>query len=284
MRSLLFLIIFFATFVGAQEISHAGKIYKSTKFGMFNEKISILEKFRIFKELGYDGIEIDTPCSEEKKQEFVAASKETGMPIHGSVNSQHWGVRMSDKDPEVRKKAVETMKKCIQDTFDVGGFSVLLVPGRVNDKADEGHDAVWSRSIECIRECIPLASKLGVQILIETVWNGFCTNPEDLKKYIDEINSPWVRVYFDIGNMQKFSPPAQWIRVLGDRTVKLDVKDWGVTAGFCKIGDGDVDWADVRKALSEIGFTGWSTAEVRGGDRQRIAEIAERMNKALGLK
>ena len=63
--------------------------------------------------------------------------------------------------------------------------------------------------------------------------------------------------------------------------VKLDVKDWGKSNGFCKIGDGDVDWPDVRKALGEIGFTGWSTAEVGGGKRERIQEIHDRMDKYL---
>jgi hexulose-6-phosphate isomerase len=65
--------------------------------------------------------------------------------------------------------------------------------------------------------------------------------------------------------------------------VKLDVKGWGRKNGFCKIGDGDVDWADVRKALTEIGFSGWATAEVGGGGRERLKEIAERMDRALGL-
>ena len=65
--------------------------------------------------------------------------------------------------------------------------------------------------------------------------------------------------------------------------MKLDVKDWGKKSGFCKIGDGDVDWAEVRKALLDIEFTGWCTAEVAGGKRGRIEDVAKRMNVALGL-
>jgi hexulose-6-phosphate isomerase len=63
----------------------------------------------------------------------------------------------------------------------------------------------------------------------------------------------------------------------------LDVKDWGRESGFCKIGDGDVDWAAVRTALNDIGFTGWAAAEVGGGGRERLAEISQRMDVALGL-
>jgi hypothetical protein len=32
-----------------------------------------------------------------------------------------------------------------------------------------------------------------------------------------------------------------------------------------------------------VGFTGWATAEVRGGDAARLEEIARRMDGALGL-
>ena len=38
---------------------------------------------------------------------------------------------------------------------------------------------------------------------------------------------------------------------------------------------------EIAKALDEIEFTGWSTAEVGGGNRMRIKEIHDRMNKYL---
>jgi len=122
-----------------------------------------------------------------------------------------------------------------------------------------------------------------VRVLIENVWNGFCETPEQFRDYLEEIDSPWVGAYFDIGNVRKFSPSENWIRTLGSHIVKVDVKDWGVKNGFCKIGDGDVNWPAVREALHEIGFTGWSTAEVSGGDRERLADIFTRMNRVLGV-
>jgi len=129
----------------------------------------------------------------------------------------------------------------------------------------------------------PLASKLGVRVLIENVWNGFCESPEQSRDYLDEIDSPWVGAYFDIGNCRKFGPSEDWIRTLGSRIVKLDCKDWGDTEGFCKIGDGDVDWPAVRQALSDIGFSGWCTAEVAGGGREVLTDIAQRMDRVLRL-
>lgn len=264
------------------------RILKSIKYGMFGENLPIADKFRALKEIGYDGVELNSPGGVDKKQ-ALAASRETGLPIHGVVDSIHWGTRLSSPDAATRRKGLEGLKTAIRDTRLVGGSAVLLVPGAVRDAKNENHQQVWERSIEQISLAIPLAAKFGIHILIENVWNNFLYDPKGdnnqsadlLAKYLDEINSPWVGSYFDIGNHQRFGKPAEWIRTLGKRIVKLDVKDWGKSNGFCKIGDGDVDWPDVREALGEIGFTGWSTAEVGGGNRDRIKEIHDRMDKHL---
>ena len=269
---------------------HRGRIYKSIKFNMFREKGSYAEKFRALKEIGFDGVELDSPGGQNKK-EALAASREVGLPIHGVVDSIHWGTRLSDPKAETRQKGLEGLLTAIRESHAVGGNAVLLVPGQVTNPKTENQKQVWERSIEQIRKALPTASQLGIHILIENVWNGFCythDGPDDqtadqLAAYIDAADSPWVGVYFDIGNHQKYGKPADWIRTLGRRIVKLDVKDWGKKNSFCRIGDGDVDWADVRRALSEIRFTGWSTAEVSGGDRERMKDVARRMDVALGL-
>ena len=154
------------------------------------------------------------------------------------------------------------------------------MPGKVTG-ADETHDHVWQRSIAEIRKVLALASRLGIHILIENVWNGFCESADQFRDYLDEIDSPWVGAYFDIGNAQKFAPSENWIETLGSRIVKLDVKGWGVESGFCNIGSGDINWPAVRRALAKIGFNGWATAEVFGGDWDRLAEIYRNMDAAL---
>lgn len=261
--------------------SNTGRIFKSVKWGMIGDGGSVLEKFELCRELGFDGMELEAP-SRHNLTEVLAASEATGMPVHGTVGQKHWQVRLSSPDAAVRDEARDDLLTGLAETKAYGGDSILLVPGAVHGE-NETHDDVWRRSIDEIRQVLPTASKLGVRVLIENVWNGFCETPEQLRDYIDEINSPWVGVYFDIGNVQKFSPSEDWIHVLGERIVKLDVKDWGKENGFCKIGDGDVNWSAVREALADNRYTGWCTAEVQGGDRKRLAEIAERMNRALEL-
>jgi len=254
-------------------------IYTSVKWGMIQHDGSVLDKFELCKELGYDGMELISP-TDIPADEIRQATDKTGMPVHGVVDMKHWEIRLSSPDEKMRDQGREILEQSVRDAHAFGGDTVLLVPGTVRGK-DENHDHVWKRSIVEIRKVLPTASRLGVRVLIENVWNGFCESADQLRDYLDEIDSPWVGSYFDIGNVRKFGPSEDWIRTLGPRIVKLDVKDWGKENGFCKIGDGDVNWSAVREALAEIKFTGWSTAEVGGGGRDRLEGIHTRMGRVL---
>jgi L-ribulose-5-phosphate 3-epimerase len=253
--------------------SNAGIIYKAVKTGGNTNA----EKLAEIKALGFDGVEGQSPMKD--RAAYLERTKEAGLPVHGVVDMVHWKQRLSDPDPAVREIGRATLEQSIEDAHFLGGSSVLLVPGRVGGE-DETHDHVWERSITEIRKVLPTASRLGIQVLIETVWNGFCYDPVQLRDYIDEIDSPWVKVYLDFGNMQKYAPGYEWVRVLGDRTVKLDVKDWGEKNGFCPLGEGDVDWVKLREALAEIRFTGWATRE---GSDKGLENTARLMNEVLDL-
>lgn len=255
-------------------------IKKSLKWGMIRVQGSVLDKFRLLRSIGFDGVELDSPGGVDKA-EALQASQETGLPIEGIVNATHWNVRHSDPDPKVRAQARVNLGAALRDAKLVGADSVLLVPGKVTDPETENHDQVWRRSIADIHEMIPLAEELQVRILIENVGNGFCADPHQFAAYIDAIDSPWVGVHFDIGNHIWQGPPAEWIRILGSRIRKLDVKDRSKGRERRKIGEGDADWPAVRQALKELGYRGWAAAEVEGGDAGRLREVLRRMNEVL---
>jgi hexulose-6-phosphate isomerase len=67
--------------------------------------------------------------------------------------------------------------------------------------------------------------------------------------------------------------------------VKLDVKGFSRAENkFTPIDEGDIDWADVRKALLEIHYSGWVAAEVSGGSPEQLQAISRAMDKVFGLK
>jgi L-ribulose-5-phosphate 3-epimerase len=254
---------------------------KAVKIGMVKVSGTLTEKFKLLKELGYDGVELMSP-SRTTADEVAKAKDATGLPVHGVVDSAHWKQHLSAENPEVRAKGLAALKTAIQDSKAFGGTSVLLVPGVV--KKGVTYEQCWKRSSAEIKKALPLAAELNIQILFENVWNNFLTDPKETARYIDEIDSPLVGAYFDVGNTVRYSPPHEWVPILGKRIKKLDIKDFGHKTKFAaKLGEGDVDWKKVNAELRKIGYTGWGTAEVRGGDRERLAEIATRMNKLLAM-
>jgi hexulose-6-phosphate isomerase len=260
------------------------RLKKAVKFGMIRIDGSIADKFALIKSLGFQGVEMDSPSAIDR-DEAVKARDQTGIVIHGVVDSIHWKMRLSDPDPEVRARGLAGLKTAIEDCKFYGGDTVLLVPGRVADPQRENFEQVWERSQAEVRKALPLAERLGVIIAIETVWNDFITTPEQLVKYVDEFNSPHVAAYFDISNMLKYGvKPGDWIRKLGKRMVKFDFKGYSHTKKWVPIGEGDEDWPDVLKALDEVGYRGWATAEVAGGGPNELRDVAERMNRVLGLR
>lgn len=260
-------------------------IKKSLKFGMIKEDLSILDKFKLLKDLGFDGVELDSP-NDLNEREILEASDKTGLEIPGVVNSVHWKAPLSHPDPAVRRQCVESMKTALENCRTYGGTTVLLVPAVVDENV--AYDDAWQRSQEEIAKLLPVAEKTGVKIALENVWNNFLLSPMEAKRYIEDFDSPMIGWYLDVGNIVRYGWPEQWIRILGGHIMKIDVKEYsrkkqseeGIWKGFdVKIGDGDCNWGEVNKALREIGYQGWGSAEVPGGDRQRLREISERMDQ-----
>lgn len=263
------------------------KYKKAVKYSMVKGDAPLVEKFKMLKEVGFDGIDMDRPADHGQ---VAQAQKESGLIVHGVVDYVHWNQPLSSTDAAVRAKGQEGLQTALRDAKAYGGSTVLLVVGVVNK--DTSYADAYKYSQEEIRKALPLAAELQIKIAFENVWNMFLLSPLEFARYIDEFNSPLVGAYFDVGNIVTYGWPEQWIRTLGKRILKLDIKEYsrklrdqkGPNAGFqAEIGEGDCDWPAVLKALDEVGYTGWCTAEVSGGDRARMEDISRRMDKVLGL-
>ncbi|MBS1751492.1 MAG: sugar phosphate isomerase/epimerase [Bacteroidetes bacterium] len=261
------------------------KIKKSLKIEMVKGDMSIMDKFKMLKELGYDGVEFSSPHHYDHK-EILAARDKTGLLIPGVVNSEHWKSPLSSPDPAIREKCFNTVIQSLNDCKMYGGTTVLLVAGVVNEKIS--YADAYTRTQKEIRNLIPYAEKTGIKIAIENVWNNFLISPLEAARYVDEINHPLVGWYFDIGNILRYGWPEQWIEILNKRIMKLDVKEYsrkkqndeGLWKGFdVELMEGDNNWPVIVQALEKIGYNGWASAEVPGGDRERLQVIIDRMNR-----
>jgi L-ribulose-5-phosphate 3-epimerase len=258
------------------------KLKKALKYGMIQLKDGThRDRLDLAKKCGFLGVEIDSPGT-DKLDELVKASKDTGIAIHGVIDSVHWKDTLSSPDEKVRAKGLEALLGALKDAKTVGADTVLLVPGVVNK--DVTYEQCWERSRAEVKKALPAAEKAGVKIAIEVVWNNFITKPEQLIEYVDSFKNEYIGAYFDCSNMIKYGvSSADWIRKLGKRMLKFDFKGYSKAKQWVGIGEGDEDWPEILKALAEVGYNGWATAEVGGGGEEHLRKISALMDKVLEL-
>ncbi len=271
------------------------RLLLSCKLGMIADqadgrKLSLTERLQAAGEAGFDGVDFDQAgdFTPEQAREAVRAS---GVFVHNAINHAHWQQRLTSAKPEERDRSRANIEHCLRVSHAAGGSGVLIVLGQAGDGPAE---VIEERCQVEIRKLLPLAASLGQPILIENVWNRMFyqhdappeQGPEAFIRFVDFFKSPWVGMYYDLGNHWKYGQPDQWIRAFAHRCVKLDVKGFSRAGNkFVEItgADDDLPWDRVREALADIGFTGWATAEVGGGDVKRLTQVRQQMQKAFGL-
>jgi len=266
-------------------VSAAGSPKKAVLISMLPRQLPYLDRFKLAVEVGFAGIEMRTVADAKEADEIREASGKSGLRIHSVMNADHWNYPLSSDDRAVVDKSVAGMETSLRNAKLWGADTVLLVPAVVNPQTS--YRDAWTRSQKVIRERIlPLAEQLKVVVAVEEVWNKFLLSPLEFARYVDELGSPWLKAYFDVGNIVFYGYPQDWIRALGGRTVKLHLKDFQLdrSAGrfqWKNIGEGDIDWVEVRKALSDVGYDGWMTTEINGGDAAYLKDVVARLDRFL---
>jgi hexulose-6-phosphate isomerase len=262
-----------------------GGMKKAVYVSMLPKELSYRDRFQMALDVGFEGIEVGTITDAAVAAEVRDASAKTGLKIHSVMNAAHWKFPLSSADPEVVAESVAGMEASLRNAELWGADSVLLVPA-VLDPETSYQDA-WTRSQAVIKERIlPLAQELKVVVGIEEVWNKFLLSPLEMARYVDEFASPWVQAYLDVGNMLFYGYPQDWARTLGPRISRVHIKDFKLDRPngrfeWTNLGEGDVDWPEVRKALGEIGYDGWVTTEIRGGDAAYLKDVVARFDRFL---
>jgi L-ribulose-5-phosphate 3-epimerase len=254
------------------------KLKKGVLVTMLPKQMSYLDRFKLAVDVGFEGIEAQTVVDPKEADQVKEASEKAKIKIHSVMNMGHWEWPFSSPNPDDVKKSAERMEISLRNAKLWGADTVLLVPAVV--RPDTTIPQAWQRSQPHIRKLIPLAKELGVVIGIEPVWNKFLLTPYDTAKYVDEFESPWVKAYFDVGNIVMYGYPQEWIRALGKRIVKFHLKDFKYeNRQWVPLREGSIDWKEVRKAIGEIGFSGYLTVELPGGDEAYLREVSSRVDK-----
>lgn len=257
----------------------AGDLKKAFCWSMLPGSLSVEDRFKLAKSIGLDGVEVPPLTDEKDIREFMRCSKLTGVKMH-SIIYGGWKAPIASADAQEAARGAALIEAQIGVAKEIGADSVLVVPGVVNDQ--NRYVDVYQRSQAQLRKLAPQAEAAGVSILIENVWNNFLLSPLEFARFLDEIGSPRVQAYFDVGNVVAFGWPQDWIRTLGPRIRKVHLKDFKKgPREWVNLRDGDVNWPEVRKALSEIGYKGYLTAELGGGDEAYLRDVSARIDKII---
>ena len=252
---------------------------------MLPKDLPYAQRFAIAREAGFDAIEMQTVAPENEAAEIRDAATNAGLRIHSVMNADHWRFPLSSGDRDTVNKSVAGMETSLHNAKLWGADAVLLVPAVV-DRTTSCRDA-WTRSQQVIRErLLPLARELNVIVAVEEVWNKFLLSPIEFARYVDELESPWLKAYFDVGNVVFYGYPQDWIRTLGARIVKVHLKDFRLDRpngrfAWTNLGEGDIDWLEVRRAFDDAGYRGFFTTEVAAGDAAYLKDLAARVDRFL---
>lgn len=255
-------------------------IKKGVLVDMLPPKLGYRERFSLAREVGFEAVQANTAPDPREAEEIKRAADDAGIRIDSVMNVGHWDWPLSSPDPAVVAKSLAAMRTSLHNAKLWGAGYVLLVPAVVD--AHTSYRQAWARSQTQIRNLLPLCQELNVVIALEEVWNKFLLSPLEFAAYIDQFRSPWVKAWFDVGNVVFYGYPQDWIRTLGDRIVELHVKDFkrqGDCYRWVNLGQGDVDWAEVRQALARIHYSGTATVELEGGDQAYLSDISRRFDR-----
>lgn len=247
--------------------------------------VGFSEMFSHLKDAGFDGVEMNLDVEghqahsltlNHSRQELVKIKQEAneiGLEIP-SISTSLSG-RTGSNDPAVRDNQRRILIKQLECAEALGATAVLSVPGGMDlatlsrqdrDKTSLAEAAY--HSIEFYRNLMDEVSSSGIQVGLENVWNGFFSSPFHMADFIDQIGSPQIGAYFDVGNVLAFSEPQAWIEILGSRIQRIHVKDFKRNHGMYSGGawvnllEGDVNWPAVMSALRRINYDSYITAEL----------------------
>lgn len=173
------------------------------------ETFSLEQKLSCSKDSGFDFLEISIDETDKKlsrldwdseqRHSLVKAIWNTGVPIKTICLSGHRRFPLGSINPTIQKKALEIMEKAVMFACDIG-VRIIQIAGY--DEYYSPSNLITAANFESnLRKCVKIASKHGVVLAFETMETEFIDTVSKAQHYVQLINSPYLKIYPDIGNV-----------------------------------------------------------------------------------
>ena len=171
--------------------------------------LSWREKLTAAKQAGFDFLEISIDetdaklsrldMSQEERAGLLSMMSGVGLPIRTMCLSGHRKYPLGSNDPEICKRGMEIMEKAIILAEDLGVRIIQLAGYDVY--YEEGSEETRARFEENLKKATDMSAKAGVVMGFETMETEFMNTVEKAMKYVNIVNSSYLNVYPDLGNI-----------------------------------------------------------------------------------
>lgn len=236
------------------------------------KNISWLERLEFAKELGFDFVEMSIDeqdarlsrldWTKEERLEIVKAIYETGVQIPSICFSGHRRFPLGSNDPSIEEKSLELMEKCIELAGDLGVRTIQLAGYDVY--YEEKNSETRARFLKNLKKSLAMAAKKQVTLAIEIMDDPFINSIEKHLAVAKLVDSPWLMVYPDLGNLSAWHNDIRSEFILGKTHISaIHLKDTYPVTEDSKgqfrdvpFGEGCVDFDNCFEILKEIDYNG----------------------------
>jgi len=257
---------------------------KSTGDNFFPKGTTFAEGLTLLKRAGFDGIELwlgDRPwfqmhTSDADLRARAKQIQDAGLVVSDIANTLDWEENIASRDPARREAASRHIERQIEAAQIFATDAILIVAGVVSEETP--YNEVYKRTVGTLQRLAEVADRAREKIGVENCNSEqrFLLSPREFSTFLDEVNSPWVGIHLDVGNIHDTGFAEQWIEIHGPRITRIHMKDVLKHRGRC--GDqsvytniflGDNNWPAIHQAMRKVNYDGWLIAEMES--RYRFA-------------
>jgi L-ribulose-5-phosphate 3-epimerase len=273
---------------------------KSIGDSIFPHALTFGQGLQLLKHAGYEGVELwlgDRPwfqmsTSDAQLRQLLSQIQDAGLEVSNISNTLDWDENICARDPSKRQAAFHHVERQIEAAQIFKTDAILIVAGVVT--ADMPYNEVYARCVDSLKKLGEIAGKAKVKIGVENCNSEqkFLLSPREFHTFLDDINSPWVGIHLDVGNIHDTGFAEQWIEMHGPRITRIHVKDVMKHRGRCgqesvytNLFLGDNNWRAIRNAMTKVHYDGWLVAEMEGRYRyapdQQIFDTSAAMARLI---
>jgi L-ribulose-5-phosphate 3-epimerase len=250
---------------------------KSIGDNMIPKSWSFEQGLELIKKAGFDGVELwlgDVPwfqmnTTDGQVQELRRKVENAGLVVSNVSTGLHWTYPISARDPKTRERGVHIVERQLETAQILGTDAILVVAGLVTEEVP--YNEAYLRCLDSIKQLAPKAGKANVKIGCENCNSEqrFLISPREFWTFLNDVDSPFVGIHLDVGNIHDTGFAEQWIEIHGPRITRIHVKDVMKHRGRCgeesvytNLFMGNNNWPAIRAAMTKVGYDGWLVAEM----------------------